>query len=234
MIVAKYVWNLLCAAVVCGALLPACGGRGEANRLAAETDSLNRQAYEVRYKNLDASLQAAKQAFRLSADYSDGRAEALNNLAFCAFMQMDFEHSARLYREAARTGRNEIEHLIADVGMMKICQRTSMNKEFYDYRNRALHRMKRIDEDRSSITDEWLQKRLNYGISEFYIVSGIYYYYLQQDKEALEAINAIPEEILWGDTSQWLYYLYMRGSGGMYEPDSPEKIVLGELGSLLE
>lgn len=234
MIVAKYVWNLLCAAVVCGALLPACGGRGEANRLAAETDSLNRQAYEVRYKNLDASLQAAKQAFRLSADYSDGRAEALNNLAFCAFMQMDFEHSARLYREAARTGRNEIEHLIADVGMMKICQRTSMNKEFYDYRNRALHRMKRIDEDRSSITDEWLQKRLNYGISEFYIVSGIYYYYLQQDKEALEAINAIPEEILWGDTSQWLYYLYMRGSGGMYEADSPEKIVLGELGYLLD
>ena len=125
---AKYVWNLLCAAVVCGALLPACGGRGEANRLAAETDSLNRQAYEVRYKNLDASLQVAKQAFRLSADYSDGRAEALNNLAFCAFMQMDFEHSARLYREAARTGRNENEHLIADVGRMKICQRPAMNK----------------------------------------------------------------------------------------------------------
>ena len=27
---------------------------------------------------------------------------------------------------------------------MKICQRTAMNKEFYDYRNSALRRMKRI------------------------------------------------------------------------------------------
>ena len=46
-----------------------------------------------------------------------------------------------------------MECLIADIGMMKICQRTAMNKEFYDYRNSALRRMKRISDDRSAITD---------------------------------------------------------------------------------
>ena len=39
-----------------------------------------------------------------------------------------------------------------------------------------------------------LEGRLSYALSEFYIVSGIYYYYLQQDKESMQAINAVPEE----------------------------------------
>ena len=43
--------------------------------------------------------------------------------------------------------------------MMKICQRTAMNKEFYDYRNSALRRMKRINDDRSAITDPTILER---------------------------------------------------------------------------
>lgn len=62
-------------------------------------------------------------------------------------MRMDFEKASSLYLQALKEGGNEIEHLISDVGMMKICQRTSMNKEFYDYRNSALQRLKRIRED---------------------------------------------------------------------------------------
>lgn len=60
-----------------------------------------------------------------------------------------------------------MECLIADIGMMKICQRTAMNKEFYDYRNSALRRMKRISDDRSAITDPGELERLNYARSEF-------------------------------------------------------------------
>ena len=76
-----------------------------------------------------------------------------------------------------------------------------MNKEFYDYRNSALRRMKRISDDRSAITDPGELERLNYARSEFSIASAIYYYYLQQEQQSLEAINEIKvDEALESDT----------------------------------
>ena len=63
---------------------------------------------------------------------------------FCAFIHMDFEKAEDLFLRVYEESNNELECLIADIGMMKICQRTAMNKEFYDYRNSALRRMKRI------------------------------------------------------------------------------------------
>ena len=210
-----------------------CGGRMGQTESYLYADSLNKVAYALRYRNLTASAQAAQSAFQLAAGNSDLRAEALNSEAFCAFMRMDFERAAELYRLASSEGDNEIESLIADVGMMKICQRTAMNKEFYDYRNSALRRMKRIREDEKQITDTHLKRRLNYALSEFYIVSGIYFYYLQQQEESLQAIDSVNVEEIRGDTAQWLYYMYMRGSGGMYKASTREKLLAGELGYLV-
>ena len=224
-------WGLMC--LVCVMLWPSCQRRlSQEDRV--RVDSLNRVAYEVRYKDLSLSSRAATEALRLSDGYASGRAEALNNMGFCAFMRMDFEHAARLFQKASEASKNEIERLVADVGMMKICQRTSRNKEFYDYHNSAMQRLRRINEDRSSLEENGLEGRLNYALSEFYIVSGIYYYYLQQDKESMQAINAVPEEALKGDTAQWLYYVYMRGSGGMYEAPTREEVTLGEFGYLVQ
>ena len=210
----------------------ACGRQAGRMESWLQADSLNRLAYVWRYRDLDRSMQAAQEAFRLAGGNSDFRAEALNNEAFCAFMRMDFERAERLYLQASETGDNEIEHLIADVGRMKICQRTAMNKEFYDYRNSALRRMSRIREDENQITDAHAKLRLNYGISEFYIVSGIYFYYLQQQDASLQAINAIDVDAIRSDTAQWLYYAYMRGSGGMYEAPTREELLAGELNYL--
>ena len=81
----------------------------------AHVDSLNRVAYEARYKDLSLSSKAATEAWKLSDGYASGRAEALNNMGFCAFMRMDFEHAARLFRKASETSNNEIERLVADV-----------------------------------------------------------------------------------------------------------------------
>lgn len=222
---------MVCA--VCGMLWLSCK-RPVHQRVYAQVDSLNRVAYEARYKDLSLSSKAATEAWRLSEGYASGRAEALNNMGFCAFMRMDFEHAARLFQKASETSNNEIERLVADVGMMKICQRTSMNKEFYDYHNSALQRIRRLNEDRFSLEKSGLEGRLNYALSEFYIVSGIYYYYLQQDKESMQAINAVPEEALKNDTAQWLYYAYMRGSGGMYEAPTREEVTIGEFGYLVQ
>lgn len=217
-----------------GLLLSSCGKAGGQGHHSVEADSLNTLSYELRYKDLVASARAAGRAYALSGEYPAQRAEALNNMAFCAFMRMDFEHAFRLYGKAELASDNEVEALIADVGMMRVCQRTSMNKEFYDYRNNALRRIRRIREYDEALADERLNRRFNYALSEFYIVSGVYYYYLQQDEAALRSIQAVSEESLKSDTSQWLYYVYMRGSGGMFEAATPDEVTLGEFGCLVQ
>ena len=211
-----------------------CGGGQERHMVDRTADSLNRLSYALRYKNLSAASDAAEHAYLLDPDDPTVWAQALNNLGFCAFMQMDFEKAIRCYETVSRETNNEIEGLVSDVGMMKICQRASMNKEFFDYRNHALRRMKRIGTDYTVMADSALASRYNFALSEFYIVSGIYYYYLQQDKESIMSIDAVSEQTLAGDTAQWLYYMYMRGSGGMYEAPTPDEVVLGEFGYLLE
>lgn len=200
-----------------------------------QADSLNMLSYRMRYKNPDTAWKAAHEAYELSENFPSLRAEALNNLGFCAFIRMDFETAEDLFLAVYDESYNELECLIADIGMMKICQRTAMNKDFYDYRNSALRRMKRIGDDPSAITDPRELVRLNYARSEFSIASAIYYYYLQQEQQSLEAINEIKaDEALEKDTAQLLYYYYMKGSGGMYEADKPEDIVPGEFNYLID
>ena len=135
-----------------------CGG-GRTDDAFLKADSLNREAYEWRYKNLDVSEKAAEEALALGESYPSLKAEALNNLAFCSFIRMDFERADSLLNEVYQETANELECLVADVGMMKICQRTAMNKEFYDYRNSALRRMKRIGEDVEIMKDKDVLRR---------------------------------------------------------------------------
>lgn len=174
-------------------------------------------------------MKAAIRAYELSSENTTQRVTALNNWGFCTFMRMDFEKASDLFLKAREEGNNEIELLVSDVGMMKICQRTAMNKEFYDYRNSALRRMKRISEDGAVITDENEKRRLNYAVSEFYIVSSVYYYYLQQHKESEEAIDSVTDDMLDGDMAQWIYYRYMKGAAGLYEAPTRDEAVIGEL-----
>lgn len=194
-------------------------------------DSLNGKAYAYRYRNLDSSYKYADQAYRKISLYKSGKAEASNNLGFCAFMNMDFERAEAYHKEVYKLTKNELELLIADIGLMKICQRTSMNKEFYDYRNSALRRMKRIREESDLFADRHETLRLNYAFTEFFIVSSIYYYYLQQRQEAMTSLDSITEEAL-EDTNQLLYYHYIKGSASLVEADTPEERKLNEFEEL--
>lgn len=69
-------------------------------------------------------------------------------------MRMDFEQAEKYYQEVYSLTKNELELLIADIGLMKIYQRTALNKEFYDYRNSAVRRMKRIAEDNNLFVEQ--------------------------------------------------------------------------------
>ncbi len=195
-------------------------------------DSLNGKAYAYRYRSLDSSYKYADAAYRQVNFYKSGKAEASNNLGFCAYMNMDFDRAEALHKEVYKQTKNELELLIADIGLMKICQRTAMNKEYYDYRNSALRRMKRIREESDLFADRHETLRLDYAFTEFFIVSSIYYYYLQQRQEAIDALNQIPEDEALTDTNQLLYYHYIKGSASLVEANNPEERKLREFDQL--
>lgn len=196
-------------------------------------DSLNQAAYAYRYKNLDSSYHAASRAYREVGLYKQGKAEACNNLGFSAFMRMDFEQAEKFHQEVYGLTKNELELLIADIGLMKIYQRTALNKEFYDYRNSALRRMKRINEDNDLFADRHERMRLAYARSEFHIVSAVYYYYLQQRPEALASISQVSEsEELAADTNQLLYYHYIKGSASLCDGETSDERRLKEFDEL--
>ena len=195
-------------------------------------DSLNGKAYAYRYRSLDSSYKYADAAYRQVNFYKSGKAEASNNPGFCAYMNMDFDRAEALHKEVYKLTKNELELLIADIGLMKICQRTAMNKEYYDYRNSALRRMKRIREESDLFADRHETLRLDYAFTEFFIVSSIYYYYLQQRQEAIDALNQIPEDEALTDTNQLLYYHYIKGSASLVEANNPEERKLREFDQL--
>ena len=112
----------------------------------ADVDRLNDISYAFHYRNLDSTAYYADKALALSSDYSNGRAEALNNLAFVCIMRMDYDSANRLLDKATSTTDNQIELLVSDVQCMRLCQRQSRNKDFYTYRESALRRLHRIKE----------------------------------------------------------------------------------------
>lgn len=196
-------------------------------------DSLNQIAYNYRYKDLDSSCHAAMRAYQEVSLYQQGKGEACNNLGFCAFMRMDFEKAEKYHQEVYGLTKNELELLIADIGLMKIYQRTALNKDFYDYRNSALRRMKRIAEDNNFFVDKHERLRLFYARSEFHIVSAVYYYYLQQRPEAMTSIHEVPvNEELAADTNQLLYYHYIKGSAALCDGDTLDERRLNEFDEL--
>ena len=177
----------------------------------------------------------AKEAILLAENYPSGKAQALNHWGFCRFMKMDFEQSDSLFQVVYETTSNELELLVADVGMMKICQRTAQNKEFYDYRNSALSRINRFREDEDILKNQAIRNRFLYAQSEFYITYSIYYFYLQQSQQAKDAINEVQVENGIGkDEAQLLYYYYMKGAGGLCEAESTEQVLLEEFDYLYD
>ena len=62
-------------------------------------DSLNQRFYDLRYKQLDSSYKEALLAINYADEYDQGKAEAYNNLGFCAFMRMNFDAAEKYYKK---------------------------------------------------------------------------------------------------------------------------------------
>ena len=195
-------------------------------------DYYNTISYETRYSNIDTSYIAAKKAYAFSNNYEDGRSEALNNLAYVYYQQMKYDHSIRLLRKVLNQSRNQIELLCSDVMMMKVMQRIGNGDEFFRCRNSALNRLSRINESLNELTEHQI-RRVYYANTELHIVSSTYYYYLGQDSLANVEISSISDYIkIDKDTTQYLYYHYMLGSGGLLRGNASD-VKLQEFDHLL-
>ena len=185
----------------------------------------NDLAYRLRYSDVSASLHAAKEAYACSSRNSDGQAEALNNMAYVAYQQMRYDQALYLLQKVHDHSRNQLELLCADVLRMKVMQRIGRGKSFFDSRLRAQKRIRRILSEESNLTERQ-RHRLHYALTEFHIVASTYYFYLGQDDAARREIDDAARYVnLQTDTTQWLYYHYMLGSGGLVEGTSEEVVV---------
>lgn len=227
----RYIHTLLTLLplAVAALLSVACSDTG--NR--AEVDRLNDVSYSYHYRNLDSTRAYAKRALELSQNYDDGRAEALNNLAFVEIARMNYARAFTILTSIPEQTDNQIEQLVSDVQLMRLCQRRSENKNFYHYLQHAQDCLKRIHED-EGLLDERQRARLIYARSEFAIVYSAYLYYLgqlRQSTEALMSIDAGGDVVR--DTAQLLAYYYNVGSGGILSGTTHERVVQAEFDNLM-
>ena len=180
-----------------------------------EVDMLNMKSYAFHYRNLDSTYNYARQAFSLSDGYPEGKAEALNNLAFVSTIRMNYDGAYKLLKNVAGYTDNQIELLIADVQCMRLCQRQSRNKDFYSYRENALRKMRRIEEEKNELTDRQMM-RIIYATTEFHIINSTYFYYVGLKNQSIDALKKIdPFGPIQRDTAQLLSYFYNIGAGGI-------------------
>ena len=195
-------------------------------------DKLNARSYASHYRDIDTTEYYAKQAYDLSENYDKGRAEALNNLAFTDIVKMQYEEAEQRLNEIPQITDNQIEQLVGYVQQMRLCQRRSKNREFYEYRENAMEALKRINEERSQLSETELQ-RLRYAESEMAIVTSTYYYYVGLERQSIDALQSIDVNDLRLDTAQWLNYLYYVGSGGIITTGTQQDINQEEFDHLL-
>lgn len=180
--------NILLAVV----MLLSCTGHRHNDGAVTMTDSLSVRVYDSRYRSvaLTDSLVAALDT--LSFVESELRMVTCNAKAYSALMKMDYAAATALYDKVVAESACEIEKLVADVGQMIICYRVSANRRFFDYRARAVERIKRISEDAAYLSSGD-KARFERAKIEFGIVSMCYFSnlsMLDDMKNAMEILHA--------------------------------------------
>ena len=196
-------------------------------------DKLNSQSYAYHYRNIDSTEALASRAYQMAEGYPKGRAEALNNLAFAAIVRMDYQRADSLLRQVVSQTDNQYQLFIAHVQQMRLCQRRSRNREFYECRQLADRALERIREELPD--GQWHQKprELLYAETEYAIVNSTYYYYVGLERQSIQALRRIDPTEVQRDTAQYLNYLYNIGAGGIITDGTQEDINQREFDHLL-
>lgn len=202
-----------------------------------DIDRMNALSYASRYKDLDKTEELASKAYEEAEKhgYKYGITDALCNRAFCYIARMHYAQADSLLKLAAEYAPDNISRLSTEVLFMRICQRRSLNKEFYLHKFRAEKLIGHIHNNFSSLSEKQLE-RYTYLRSEYGIILSAYLYYVGHADESSDAFYAITEDndiSLQRDTAQWLNYLYNIGSGGIVKKSTKEETAHAEFGYLM-
>lgn len=124
------------------------------------------------------------------ADLTAAAMQDVNRQAAGASLAMDYGRAAELYRSVPHIGGNRVEWLVSYIGMMEICQRTSDNTGFYEYRNLALQELRDLESEGGVLTDS-LQMRVCRAQAGLRLTSAEYYRELEQNDLANREMSLI-------------------------------------------
>ena len=193
---------------------------------------LNEKAISFLWNNLDSAEQYARFAQEVSGRHSDERAKAVNTLARVAFMKMDFTQAWNLYSSVPSITGNMLEVVASEIGLMRICQRTSDNVSFYEYRNSILLHLRALHEEQEALNEAQASRLLSLERS-FRMESARYWFELEQLGQAgREMSYVVPDNLLREDHDRFLMYTYMHGLGIGLETYGQEEVASQRLRSL--
>ena len=195
-------------------------------------DKLNSLSYAYHYRNIDSTENFARQAYALSDHYDKGRAEALNNLAFVNLVRMQYDEAEQRLSSIPEITDNQVQCLISYVQQMRLCQRRSNNREFYEYREQADRAIRRIYEELEQLSERDMSA-LRYAETEYAIVNSTYYYYVGLERQSIMALEQIDPNEIQRDTAQYLNYLYNIGAGGIITEGTQQDINQQEFDALM-
>ena len=122
---------------------------------------LNEKAISYLWNNLDSAEQYARFAEKVAGRHTDERAKAVNTLARVAFLRMDFTQAWELYSSVPSITGNMLEVVASQIGLMRICQRTSDNVSFYEYRNSILLNLRALHEEQEALNEAQTERLLS-------------------------------------------------------------------------
>ncbi len=202
--------------ITCLLFICLCGCQRQSQE-SKEAERLLDTAYRLRYCDADSTEVLTNRVLQLANGDDETKARAYNSLAFTRYHKMDYDGALLLCDTVYLLSHNQVVLLCADVMRMKVTQRIGDGGRFYQARSSAQRRLKRIAEEADQLSS--LDKRgYIYGETEFHIISSTYHYYQEQDslsRAELASIQTLIDEHT--DTTQWVNYLYMMGSGGMVD-----------------
>ncbi|MBO7130215.1 MAG: DUF5112 domain-containing protein [Prevotella sp.] len=197
-----------------------------------DVDRLNSLSYAYHYRNIDSTEHYAQQAYDRSVHYDKGRAEALNHLAFVNIVRMQYDEAEKRLSNIQEITDNQAQRLVSYVQQMRLCQRRSNNRAFYEYRELADGALRRINEERDLLSERDLGV-LRYAETEYAIVNSTYYYYVGLERQSIQALEQIDPNEIQRDTAQYLNYLYNIGAGGIITEGTQKDINQQEFDALM-
>ena len=172
------------------------GGQVKANGSGQTVFDLNEKAISYLWNNLDSAEQYARFALDVTRRHSDEHAKAVNTLARIAFMRMDYTQAWDLYSSVPSITGNTLEIVASQIGLMRICQRTSDNVSFYQYRNEILLNLRALHEEQEALNSAQLDRLLSLERS-FRMESARYWFELEQLGQAgREMAYVVPDNRL--------------------------------------